>query len=82
MFPAARNRPDSVLEVTAWAQEHFQESSSHRCRLKLRQAEKKPHVNPETLPSPLDQSSFRWTEAERKLFCGQMDQNLMLQPPD
>ena len=53
----------------------------HRCRLKLHQAEKQPH-DPETLPSPLDQSSLKWTEAKRKLFCGQMDRNLMLRPPD
>jgi len=48
-----KNRPDSVLEITAWAQDHFQKSTSvntahrniHKCRLEVCHAEKKPHVD-------------------------------------
>jgi len=48
-----KNRPDSVLEITAWAQEHFQKSLSvntghrnvHKCRLELYHGEKKPNVD-------------------------------------
>ena len=64
------------------------ESSSHRnihrCRLKLHQAEKKPDVTmiQELCRLLWTEAHLRRTEAERKLFWGQMDQNLTLQPPD
>ncbi|KAF3708097.1 hypothetical protein EXN66_Car001270 [Channa argus] len=48
-----KNRHDSLLDITAWAQEHFLKSLSvntgrcviHKCKLKLYHAKKKPYVN-------------------------------------
>ena len=77
-----KNRPDSVLEITAWAQEHFQESlchrNIHRCRLKLHQAEKKPHVNMIQKHCRLlwTKAHLRRTEAERETVLWADDWNL------
>ena len=67
------NRPGSVLEITAWAQERFQESLTvntahrdiHRCRLKLHQAEKKPDVNmiQELCHLLWTKARLKWTES-------------------
>ena len=59
------NRQDSVMEITAWAQEHFQRSlpvntaqrAVYKCRLKLHHTEKKPYVNMVQKPC-----CFLWTQ--------------------
>ena len=71
-----KKRPDSVLEITAWAQEHFQKSLSvntahhaiHKCRLKLYHAEKKPYVNRIQKHCRLlwTKAHLKWTETKWK----------------
>ncbi|MGL4878608.1 hypothetical protein [Paraclostridium dentum] len=61
-----KNNHDSLLDITAWAQEHFQKSLSvntvrcaiQKCQIKLYHAKKKPYLN--TMQSHcLGQSSFK-----------------------
>ena len=78
-----KNRHDSVSEITAWAQDHFQKSLSvntvrrafHKCKLKLYHA-KKPYLNTIQKRCRLlwTKAHLKWTEAK----CGQTNHNLKL----
>ena len=72
----ALNSHDSLLDITACAQEHFQESQSvksvrhviYKCELKLYQAKKKPNVNTIQKRSCLlwAKAHLKWSEAKCK----------------
>ena len=58
----------------------------HKCKLKLYHAKKKPHVNTIQKCCCLlwIKAHLKWSDQNRKLFCGQMNQNLkfFLESPD
>ena len=81
-----KNMHDSLFNITAWAQEHFQKSLSvntvgratHKCKLKLYYAKKKPYMNMiqkcNHFLSP--NTNLRWSEAKWKTVLWSDDQNL------
>ena len=71
-----KDRHDSLLDITAWSQEHFQKSLSmntvhretHKSKLKLYHAKKKSHVNTsQKRRQPLwVKAHLKWSEAKWK----------------